>query len=86
MDGNKYRYLKHGDLPRVGLLEKPGPAVKNTWVAYIRVEDIMATTAKVETLGGRVVMAPRADIRNASVAIITDPSGAGLIIQEVQPK
>lgn len=80
--GTDYRYLKHGDLPRVGLLKMLAPELENTWVSYIRVEDVKAVTAKVETLGGQVLVAPQADIRDASLTIITDPSGAGLILQE----
>jgi predicted enzyme related to lactoylglutathione lyase len=80
--GHDYVYLKRDGVPRLGLLAKPNPEIKNTWIPYIRVEDVHAVTRKVRSLGGEVLMAPRPDIRSATVAIITDPSGAGLIVQE----
>ncbi len=77
-----YQYLKYKDVPRVGLIKNHHSGVANTWAAYIRVEDVAATVAQVEALGGKILMSPQADIRHGSVAIITDPSGAGLVIQE----
>jgi len=77
-----YHYLKYKDVPRAGLVKKQNSEIANTWVAYIRVDDVAATAAQVEASGGKILMSPRPDIRNSSVAIITDPSGAGLVIQE----
>ena len=37
---------------------------------------------KAKALGGRVVLAPRADIRNGSLAIVVDPTGAALALQK----
>ncbi len=82
VDGVAFRFLAHGDRPRVGLLEKMSPEMKNTWVSFILVADVAAAVASVESLGGQVLVAPQANIRNGSLAIITDPSGAGLILQE----
>lgn len=81
-DGVTYRFLAHNATPRVGLLEKMSPEMKNTWVSFILVADVAAAVANVESLGGQVLVAPQANIRNGSLAIITDPSGAGLILQE----
>jgi predicted enzyme related to lactoylglutathione lyase len=82
VSGVAYRFLKHGDTPRLGLLKKMAPELENTWVSFIRVEDVAGAVAKVESLGGQVLVAPQANIRNASLAILTDPSGAGFILQE----
>ena len=81
-DKGTYHYLKYQGIPRAGLIKNQDYDIANTWVAYIRVEDVKAAAAQVEALGGKILMSPRPDIRNGSVAVITDPSGAGLVIQE----
>lgn len=77
-----YRFFERDGRPRVGLLEKPSPEIGNTWVAYIRVTDVNATVDKATALGGKVLMAPSAAVRSATVAVIADPDGAGFVIQE----
>ncbi|MEA3230127.1 MAG: VOC family protein [Thermodesulfobacteriota bacterium] len=81
-DGNTYRYLEYNGRPRVGFLKKPDAQIDNTWVAYIRVDDIGTVLNKVEPLGGKILVPPQPAIRNGSVAVITDPDGAGFIVQE----
>ena len=78
-----YTFLARDGLPRVGLLPKPSPDIGNTWVCYVKVADVDAAVAKVAGLGGNVLMAPTAEVRNGTVAIIADAHGAGLVIQEV---
>jgi uncharacterized protein len=78
----QYRYLEREGQPRVGLLDKPSPQIGNTWVAYIRVADVDATVNKAKALGGNVLMAPTAAVRNGTVAVIADPNGAGFVVQE----
>jgi len=46
------------------------------WLNYVRVEDAVKMTARVEALGGRVVVAPRVDRQGGKVAVVADPSGA----------
>jgi predicted enzyme related to lactoylglutathione lyase len=82
VDDIHYRYLERDGQPRVGLLDKPSPQIGNTWVAYIRVADVDATVDKAKALGGNVLMAPTAAVRNGTVAVIADPNGAGFVVQE----
>ena len=46
--------------------------------------DVAAVTNKARTLGGSVLMAPNAEVRNGRVAILADPSGAGFVVQELR--
>jgi predicted enzyme related to lactoylglutathione lyase len=82
--GVDYRYLESGGEPRVGLLKKLDPEIDTTWVSYVRVADVSATVARARSLGGEVLMEPSDDVREGSVAIIADPNGAGLVVQEVR--
>ena len=53
-----------------------------TWLTYFAVADPIAATAKVESLGGKVILAPAADLRESTLAVVTDPSGAILVLQQ----
>ena len=70
--------------PRAGMLAIPDQwkDVTPNWLPYIRVEDPAAVVAKVEALGGRVLLAPDPKVRNGSAAIIMDPTGGVLAIQK----
>ena len=46
------------------------------WLNYIHVEDVAAMSAKVISLGGRVLVEPRMDRHGGKVAIVADPLGA----------
>jgi predicted enzyme related to lactoylglutathione lyase len=77
-----YDYFKRDGKPRAGLLTKPDPQIGNTWLCYLRVDDVAAVTDKARALGGTVLMAPNSKVRNGSVAILADPNGAGFVVQE----
>jgi len=76
-----YRVLKHGDKPRAGVLKNPFDDERPVWVNYIRVEDPSAVTAKVEGLGGRVLVEAQSRPIGGEVAFIAGPSGAGVALQ-----
>jgi predicted enzyme related to lactoylglutathione lyase len=78
-----YRVLRHGDSdkPRAGVLKNPFENERPVWVNYIRVEDPSAVTAKVEGLGGRVLVEAQSRPIGGEVAFIAGPSGAGVALQ-----
>lgn len=82
VNDHPYVFLARGGKARVGLVQKPDAEIGNTWVAYIKVADVTATVQKAEALGGNVLMAPRPDMSNGRIAILTDPEGAGFVVQE----
>ena len=70
-------------LARRSAADPPGSeGVQPNWLPYVRVEDPSALAAKVVSLGGRVAIAPRPDIRNGTLAIVIDPRGAALALQK----
>lgn len=83
LGGKPYLYVKSaGGKARAGVLQKPDPNLGNAWVSYVRVSDVDAVVARVPQLGGRVLFAPSPDVRKGSVAVVADPGGAGLLVQE----
>jgi predicted enzyme related to lactoylglutathione lyase len=79
----EYRLLER-DGPRAGLLKIPEEFadVKPNWLPYVRVEDPQASADRVTALGGKVLLAPRPEIRGGTVAIVADPSGGTFAIQK----
>jgi predicted enzyme related to lactoylglutathione lyase len=71
LDGQPYRVLKQGDVPRAGVMKAP-EEVHPLWLPYVRVEDAAAAAARAETLGARVVL------QDDDAAILVDPTGAAI--------
>jgi predicted enzyme related to lactoylglutathione lyase len=70
--------LASGDYARASVNSPPGNAVQAhpDWLNYVRVEDAVATAAKVVALGGHVLVEPRVDRHGGKVAVVADPLGA----------
>lgn len=79
--GRPYWLLVRGR-ERAALLRNPIAVDRPIWLPYIRVEDPAASAARAAQLGGRVLLAPRAELRNGTLALIADPTGAMLALQK----
>jgi uncharacterized protein len=79
--GLAYHVLR-GERPRAGLLQVPQPEMRPAWLPYVMVKDAAALAGRVESLGGKVLFAPRADVRKGTLAIVADPSGAPIALQK----
>jgi len=77
-----YQYFRMAESARAGVLVKPDPTLGNAWVSYVRVADIKAVVARATELGGRVLFAPDPGVRRGSLAILADPGGAGIVVQQ----
>jgi len=81
--GRPYLVLSRDGHARAGVLQiDAARGVPPNWLPYVRVADAAAVVARVEALGGRILIPPRADLRNGSVALIADPSGAAVVVQQ----
>lgn len=79
-----YRVLNGSGRPRAGLREAPADDIKPTWVSYLRVADaaeLDRVLAKVEGLGGRILVPATDRPAGGRVALIAGPSGAGIALQ-----
>ena len=77
-----YTLFRRDGIPRAGMLRIPVADVRPNWLPTVRVADIAAVVANATALGGRVILAPRPELRKGTVAIIQDPNGAALTVQE----
>jgi uncharacterized protein len=78
MDGFDYTIVKAGESDEGGIMPIP-PHAKDmppTWGAYVTVDDVDATSALVEKLGGKVCIPPTDIPTVGRFAVIQDPQGA----------
>ena len=76
--GPDYTIFRQGEKGVGGLMKVPQPGMPAQWLAYVVVENVDATTAKVAGLGGKVMAQPF-DIPNVGrIAVILDPQGASI--------
>lgn len=79
--GREYHVLKTNDKPRAGIMSNPFEGERPVWVNYIRVEDPGTITARVESLGGHILVDTQPRDIGGKVAFIAGPSGAGVALQ-----
>jgi predicted enzyme related to lactoylglutathione lyase len=80
-ENHDYRVLKSGDAPRAAIMPNPFEREVPVWVNYIRVDDPAALTARVEELGGVVIIDASPRPLGGEVAFVAGPSGAGVALQ-----
>lgn len=82
-DGDhEYTLLKAGDKDVAGVVKNPVDNVRSHWVNYIRVADPAAMVEKAASLGARVILKPSASVRNGSLGVVLDPTGAPIALQK----
>jgi predicted enzyme related to lactoylglutathione lyase len=81
--GGDYTLLEQGGMPRAGIMERPNNDVEPVWLTHFGVSDPAAAARKAESLGGRVIAAPSPELRDGNMAIVTDPSGAVLVLSKL---
>jgi hypothetical protein len=81
-----YFVLDSDGQPRAGIMKLFAQNVRPLWVPYVRVADVAVAIKQVEALGGHVIVSPSANLRNGTVALIQDPTGAVIALQYWEPK
>jgi uncharacterized protein len=78
MSDFNYSIVKAGDLDVGGIMQIPSHAkgVPPTWGAYVTVNDVDATAAEAEKLGGKVCIPPTDIPTVGRFTVIQDPQGA----------
>ncbi len=85
-DRGDYRVLWNSGRARAGVIDNPFEGRGSAWIPYVRVADPAALAAKAADLGGSVVLEPRPDVRDGTLALVLDPSGAPVALQKWNPE
>lgn len=87
MPDGMYTLIKPGNGTGGGMMKHPMPGAPSTWLAYVQVADVKASTQKARSLGANVIVEPQ-EIPNVGwFSIFMDPTGAALaMFQPKQPQ
>ena len=80
----QYNLLSTGGRTRAGIRDNPFEGYPAIWVNYLRLADsdqLDAILAKVESLGGKILVPAIPRPGGGTVAMISGPSGAGIALQ-----
>lgn len=83
--GGNYRLLTHDGKSRAGILTNPAQGWSPAWLTYFGVTDPSTSATLAQNLGGQVLMRPSPDLRDGTIAVVADPSGALLVLQKIPP-
>ncbi len=79
--GGEYTLLASDDANRAGILMNPAENYDPVWLTYFGVDDPAAAAAIAENLGGKIILPASPELRDGSMAVVTDPSGAIIVLQ-----
>jgi len=81
--GDKVPYflMKVEDTKICGMMKNPVENMRSAWLPYIKVKDVEQVSSTATSLGAVLMLEPRDDVRDGSVAIIQDPNGAPFAVQ-----
>ena len=80
--GGEYTVLASGGVDRAGIFQNPAEGdYTPVWVTAFGVSDPAAAAAKAESLGGTIILPVSPDLRDGTTAVVSDPSGAILVLK-----
>jgi predicted enzyme related to lactoylglutathione lyase len=81
--GGPYTLLAERGTDRAGILKNPADDAAPVWLTYFGVEDPVSAAARVQALGGKVILPPSPQLRDGTMAVVADPTGALFALQKV---
>ena len=75
-----YTMIKVGEGTGGGMMKHPVPGAPSSWLAYVMVDDVNASTAKAKALGATILKDATEIPGVGWFSIFTDPTGATLAL------
>lgn len=73
-----YTMIKVGEGTGGGMMQHPAPDAQSSWLAYVQVDDVAASTRMAQSLGATIVK-PVSEIPGVGLfSVMVDPTGATL--------
>jgi len=82
--GMDYTVIKVGEGTGGGMMQVPMPGMPSSWMAYVLVDDLAASTEKAQALGATIVKGMTEVPGMGAFSVMVDPTGAPLAMW--QPK
>ncbi len=83
--GGTYTMIDVGGGTGGGMLVSPAPGTPSTWLPYVAVEDLAASTAKAAAMGATVMMDNVEVLGMGWLSVFRDPTGALLGMWQAKP-
>ncbi len=83
--GGIYRVLSAQGRDRSAVMQRPNDDIEPFWLTHFAVVDVGEAAQRAEALGGEVLLGPDPDLRNGTIALVVDPTGAVLALQQLTP-
>lgn len=80
--GGTYMLLARDGVDRAGILKNPSTEWSPVWLTYFGVSDPAAAADRAVQLGGKILLPVSPELRESSMAVVADPSGALLVLQK----
>lgn len=81
--GGEYTFLVSQGVDRAGILKNPSDEWDPAWLTYFGVDDVAVASARAEALGGKVLLPASPQLRDGTIAVVMDPSGAVFVLQKL---
>ena len=81
--GGQYILLQSQGRDRAGIMRRPADDIDPLWLTHFAVADPVTASGRAGELGGEVLLPPSADLREGSLALVVDPTGAVLALQRL---
>src|SRR5580698_10297177 len=85
-DGTTYTMIGVGEGTAGGMLTNPMPGAPSTWLAYVNVDDVAASTEKAKSLGATILKDVTEVMGMGWFTIIMDPTGATIALWKAAPR
>jgi len=82
--GGEYTMLNSLGTDRAGIVLNPTGSWSPVWLTTFGVVNVMAAVQRAESLGGKVLLSPSPSLRENTMAIVADPAGAVLVLQQLK--
>ena len=76
--GMDYTIIKVGEGTGGGMMKTPMPGMPSSWMAYVLVDDVAASTAQAKSLGATIVKEVTEIPGMGFFSVMIDPTGAAL--------
>jgi predicted enzyme related to lactoylglutathione lyase len=82
--GGEYTMLTSLGAQRAGILRNPTGSWSPAWLTSFGVVNVTAAAQRAESLGGKLLLPPSPGLRENTMAIVADPAGAILVLQQLK--
>ena len=81
-DARDYLVIKNNNKSSSGIIKNPVENVRTHWIQYVRVTNPNDIEKKITDAGGKILITVDSTIRNGTVSVFADPTGAPIAIQK----